>query len=462
MANHDVIVIGAGPAGAEAALAAHSCGLDVVILDEATDAGGQIYRSGPASTNSEGDTLRSTLRNSGVTMAFEQRVWTILKTDSGYEVATMGPQGPRILRSQTLIICSGAIERFYPRPGWTLPGVIGLGAATIMLKAQGVLPGKRVLVSGPGPLATLVAHLVQAHGGKVVALVDPNPKNVWIRALPSMTSRTDLLWDGLKWLGQLVAARVPVLHGWDVASFHGTESVQSVTVENQTREQSRTFDVDVVCFGHGLYPSTEFYRLLGARIRYEPECGGWLPVLDEYQRTSLPGVYAAGDGAELLGVAAAPLTGRIAGLTAALDLEKIEAQDYRRRYLSTSAQLKKTARFGREVARMMQPRATGMRDVPGETLVCRCEDISLATLQSAIADGAREVNALKAATRCGMGPCGGRMCGEAVASVMECAGIPRDSIGYWTARPPLRPISIADLTGTFDYSDIPISEPAPI
>jgi NAD(P)H-nitrite reductase large subunit len=271
------------------------------------------------------------------------------------------------------------------------------------------------------------------------------------------------LWDGAKWIAELLAKRVPILHDWDIESFDGTEMVQSVTVHsNKNAEKRRTFEVDAVCFGYGLYPATEFYRLLGARIQYVPERGGWIPILDEHQRTSVLNMYAAGDGAELLGVSAAPFTGRIAGLTAALDLKKIDPTEYQKQYVTAYSQLKGASKFGRRVAAIMQPRPSAMRNVPAQTIVCRCEDVTVSDLQSAIKEGAAEINALKAATRCGMGPCGGRMCAESAAAVMECAGIRRENIGYWTARPPLRPVNIEALTGAFDYSDIPITEPAPL
>ena len=166
--------------------------------------------------------------------------------------------------------------------------------------------------------------------------------------------------------------------------------------------------------------------------------------------------------AELLGVSASPLTGRIAALAAALDLKKISDGQFERAYAQAKTALRPAVAFGRTVARMMQPRPAAMAGVPDETIVCRCEDVPLGELRLAIDRGAREMNALKAATRCGMGPCGGRMCGEAASAIMHCAGIPQSSIGYWTARPPLRPVPIEALTGTFDYSDIPIFEPAPL
>ena len=462
MIASELIVIGAGPAGAEAAIMARSLGLEVLVIDESPAAGGQIYHPGPNATHRDGNLLRETLNQSGATLAFEHRVWTIARSDEGFEVAAAGPAGPLVATTRAVIVASGAIERFYPRPGWTLPGVIGLGAATIMMKAHGVLPGRRVLVAGPGPLAPLVAHLIDQGGGRVAAVVDPNPRSVWLNALPAMTSRIELLFEGARWITRLLANRVPILHGWDIQSIQGSEQAESVTVVNSTASRHRVFEVDAVCFGYGLLPSTEFYRLLEAEVLYDAARGGWVPKLDAHQRTTIPRLYAAGDGAALLGVAAAPYTGRIAALTAALDLERLSATEYDKTHARFRAALQRTSRFGGEVARMMQPRASFMRSVPDDTIVCRCEDVDAGQLRLAVRRGACEINALKAATRCGMGPCGGRMCGEAAAALMECEGVERQSIGHWTARPPLRPIAIEALTGDFDYADIPVSEPAPL
>src|SRR5262249_12930622 len=140
-------------------------------------------------------------------------------------------------------------------PGWTLPGVIGLGAATVMMKSHGVLPGKRVLVAGTGPLAPLVAHLIREHGGRVVALVDPNPRRVWLSAMRAMTSRMDLFIEGGKWLTKLLMAGVPILHGWDIRCIEGADRAQFATVINSHTLEQRGFDVDAVCFGYGLFPS---------------------------------------------------------------------------------------------------------------------------------------------------------------------------------------------------------------
>lgn len=472
MKRYDLIILGAGPAGAAAGEAASHLGLVALVIDEARAAGGQIYRA-PDSwiTNSvEGEALRRRLRESQVELAFEHRVWLIAAgSPSGFEVAAVGPDAPLVAEADAVLVATGATERFYARPGWTLPGVIGLGAATVMLKAHRVLPGRRVLVAGPGPLAPLVAALIRQGGGEVAALVDPNPLGAWMRVLPTMALRPDLLAQGAKWIAALRARGVPILRGWDIRSIEGVERAEAVTVgpvDDGWRpidsHREKRFAVDAVCLGYGLAPATEFYRLLGAAHEFLPERGGWVPRLDEAQRTTVPRLYAAGDGAALHGVAAAPLTGRLAALTAAFDLGKLPEVEYRRDRERTARKLARARRFGRAMARLVAPRASAMKAVEDRTVVCRCEDVKALDLRVAIEQGSCEMNALKSATRCGMGPCGGRMCGEAAAALMECGGLEPTAIGQWTARPPLRPIPLSALTGNFDYDDIPLQEPAPL
>jgi thioredoxin reductase len=474
----DVIVIGAGPAGVAAAIAAADLQLKVLLVDKATDAGGQVYRApdraAPRSirksrVHSEGDALRARVRASGVDLAFDHRVWFVAAASDGFEISAVSSADvPLVAHADALIIATGTIERVYPRPGWTVPGVVGLGAATLMIKGSAVLPGRRVLVAGPGPLAALAASLVAEAGGQVVALVDPNPSTAWLRALPSMSSRPDLLVQGLAWMARLQLSGVPILRGWDVESIGEKQRAERVTVVRvdpgwrpMASAKRREFSVDAVCLGYGLTPATEFYRVLGAEHDFSAELGGWTPRLDAGQRTSVAHLYAAGDGGGVLGVAAAPIAGTLAALSTAHDLGRLSGSDYRERAQRIARRRSRVERFGRAIGRLTAPRSTAVSGIPDETTVCRCEDVTAGELRTAIARGASEMNALKSATRCGMGPCGGRMCGDGAAALLECAGLERRAIGYWTPRPPLSPVSIESLTGTYAYSDIPLPPPAP-
>ncbi len=469
----DLLVIGAGPAGVQAALTASELGLCTALLDEAVAAGGQVYRAPMLPVAGDGglhdphgDALRLRLADSKAEFLPGHVVWNVarnaLQNDSIFEVSALGPAGPVTYRAHALVVAPGVTERFYARPGWTLPGVVGLGAATVLIKSFGLLPGRRVLVAGTGPLLSLVAHLVVQAGSQVVAVADTSSMRDWLRLLPDMASRPDLLLRGLGWQLELMKHRVPVHRGFDIERIHGTDAVTGARLVRASDGSTVELEADSVCMGHGLVPSTEICRLLDAQQHYVSDQGGWVPQLDACQRTSVARLYSAGDGARLLGAAAAPLQGQLAALAAARDLAAAPAEGLDRAIAKVHRELARAARFGGAMARISGPRPQAMRSIPDHTIVCRCEDIDAGHVRAAIAAGARTLNALKSATRCGMGPCGGRSCTASASALMECAGIGPREIGQATARPPLRPVSLAAVTGEFDYADIPLPEPAPV
>ncbi len=468
--RHDLIVVGAGPAGTAAAIEATTRGLDTLLIDEAPTAGGQVYRA-PApgiqdrhegADHQAGAVLRAALAASGVTCAFAHRVWLI---EHGFAVHALGPDGPMTARSEALILATGAIERFVPIPGWTLPGVIGLAGATVLLKSQAMLPGRRVVVAGSGPLLALVAAGILNAGGEVAAVVDAAPRAAWLSRLPALLSRPDLAARGAGWIARLMASRVPILSGHALSRIAGSDGVDRAFVVplGRTGAVPREIACDAVCYGHGLLPCTEATRLLGATHDFDPALGGWAPRIDPDQRTNLPLLYAAGDGAGVLGAEAAPLLGRLAALAALHDLGRLDRAGWQSAAAPLHRQRARASRFGRAMATLVQPTARTMALVTPETIVCRCEGVVRARLDEAIEAGAVTMNDLKAATRCGMGPCGGRVCADAAATLIAAGtGRPRATIAEPTARPPLRPVPFAALAGDFQYDDLPIPAPAPL
>jgi NAD(P)H-nitrite reductase large subunit len=157
------------------------------------------------------------------------------------------------------------------------------------------------------------------------------------------------------------------------------------------------------------------------------------------------------------------VAGRLAGLAAARDAGALTAEGANAAAAPLLREAGSLATFSDAVAGLMSPPARLVGAIAADTVVCRCEDVTRAELEAAIDAGATEVNQLKHFTRCGMGPCQGRMCGDVVAELLACrTGATRESVGQWTARPPLRPVPLADLMGRFDYADIPIPRPAPL
>jgi NADPH-dependent 2,4-dienoyl-CoA reductase/sulfur reductase-like enzyme len=344
---------------------------------------------------------------------------------------------------------------------------MGLAAATILLKSQHVLPGRRVVVAGVGPLLLSVAAEILRGGGCVAAVIDANRPGDWLGDPRALLSRPELAARGVGWIARLVRAGVPIVSGHVVRRIEGEGKVAHVVAGPVHNDGSpggastRTFDCDAVCYGFGLQPSTEMTRLLGAQHTCQPD--GWIPVVTAEQLTDVPGLYACGDGAGVLGVAAAPLRGRIAAVAAARDQGRLTTAQAAPRLARLQAQLRRAARFGRAMSALAMPPLGLAAAIPSDTLVCRCERLSRAVLDAAIAQGAVTVNDLKSATRCGMGPCGGRMCEYAATRLIAVhTGRTPEQIGQGTARPPLRPVPLQALAGSFDYDTLPMIEPAPL
>jgi len=472
----DLIILGAGPAGVAAAEAASKEGAIVVIIDENRDAGGQIYRAPPKGfkpKNSfksdefeEGEKQRNILKNINVTTLFEHRVWSI---SPNLILNTIGPNGLNSLQTKSLIIATGALERIIPFPGWTTPGVIGLAASTILLKSQYVLPGKSTVVAGCGPLLISVAYGILKSGGKVSAIIDLNSKLDWIKTFPSMISKTDQLLKGMKWFTSIAKAGIKIYGAHTVTGVKKIENDLNVSIAPINRignfiDQKNQIIIkgDCLAVGHGLFPSTEITRILKAKHIFDPLKGGWVPLVDNDFRSSIPGVYIAGDATGISGAFSAVNKGRIAGMAAVKDLNLLSPKKFKDKKKYEIVLLKKNENFGKASSNLMKFRPELIQTITSDTIVCRCEDVYLSEVDKAISLGARDMNQLKAWTRCGMGPCQGRTCSEAIESILAKKLGNREAAGQWTSRIPLRPIPIDQIIGKFNYEDIPIPENAPL
>jgi len=458
-------VLGAGPAGIRAALAARAAGLAVLLLDEAPFAGGQGYRAPPdgspghGADGRRGNKLRRALAASGVIVLPGHRVWTV--STAPIRLSLAGPSSVKAVQPRALLVAAGATERVVPFPGWTLPGVIGLGAATVLLKSPGPLPAGPAVVAGRGPLLFSAAAGLLARGVAISGVVDQASRRDWSRAMPGLLLRPDLLARGAVWLAQLRRAGVPVLHGQTVARALGTDALQTVIVRPLAgvKQAERMVPAALLAVGHGLVPATELLSLLGVKLHHRPEEGAWVPEVGPSGRTVVPGLYAAGDGIGIRGAQAAELAGHLAGLAVAEDLGALPVAR-RSRQVRLAGKLRRADRAGGAMARLMTPGLHQFAAIPPDTMVCRCEDVTRATIDGVLNAGASDLNQLKTRTRCGMGPCQGRVCAPTVAALAGLHPHVSQPLWPWTVRPPLRPVPIADLVGEFSYADVPSVKPA--
>ena len=467
-------VIGGGPAGIAAAVTAAEAGVPTILFDAANAPGGQVYRPLPNEfdiTDSKalgpdyaiGEALRRRLARSSVQYRPNTRIWSI--TDR-FVLNAFDTNQSSQWRADHLIAATGTHERISPVPGWTLPGVVGLGAATIMLKSQHLLPGEATVVAGAGPLVYAVAAGILALGGRVEAVADLSTRAQWLGALPAMLARPDLVKRGAAWMRDLRRAGVPLLFGHTITRVLGATEVEGVELQPVDRNLSprgvaRRVNADALALGHGLVPASQVAQLLGADHTFQAERGGWIPVRNAMLESTVPGLFIAGDAGGISGAAAAPIEGEIAGLSVAHRLGALTDTEFRKRSAVLRRRCHATQVFGQAMSALMAPRAGHLATATADTTVCRCEDVSRAEIESALTAGAGDINQLKSWTRAGMGPCQGRMCGEAVAALVAAQVGGRVAAGQWTARVPITPVPIAALVGDFDYADIPQPTAAP-
>lgn len=465
---YDVTVIGAGPAGANAAIEVAKGGLKTLLIDEQPDAGGQVWRMKSKSilkapkteASIKGDALRARVAASGVEIKYQARVWQIEKSDAGWLLGLQG-DGDHQVHTKSLIIATGAQERVIPVPGWTLPGVFGLAGATALFKEHMQVPGRRTIVAGNGPLLFFVASEVLRLGGRVSAVVSLNSRMDWLKAMPAMLSKPALIWQGFKWMLELYKKRIPIYWQHGIKSVEGKQNVEGATICKVDMDwgvvegPEQYIHGESVCYGHGLVPAIEATRLAGADHHYDETLGGWIPTTDQQGRTSLAGLYACGDNAGVLGAFAAPIRGQMAASAVLEDLN-ISAK-------GKSSGFKSARRFGLAATALTIPRAGLESFITRETEVCRCEGITRDEIDHEVITGAKSSNAVKSGTRCGMGPCGGRFCMESLVLINQSrTKRTREEIGLPTARPPLRPISMDELAEDLNYDDLPIPGVSPL
>lgn len=433
---YDLAVIGAGSAGLAGAVTAWELGLSVALLDASPQPGGQFYRHPAPALGavrpealhhdwSAFTDLRRRLADSDIAHLTGHHVWSVVREPDGtWSVnAVTGADGtaerPVRTRARAVLLATGAHERQLPFPGWTLPGVVGAGGAQAMLKSGLVLPGRRVVVAGSGPLLLAVASSLAAAGARVPAVVEASGYLRYARRPRVLLTNPRKAAEALVHGAALLRHRVRVRPRSAVTEVHGTDRVEAVTVSRldhdwrPVRGTGRRIACDALAVGHGLVPQIELATSLGCATRALPD-GTLGLALDDFQESSVPGLWAAGETGGVGGAELARTEGELAGRAVAA------------RLLGRPAGTGPTARLRRRRDRMRafaEVMAAAHAPGPGwvdwltdATDVCRCEEVTAGRVREAVVDlGARDARTVKLLTRAGMGWCQGRMCGTAVA-----------------------------------------------
>ncbi|MDP6475305.1 MAG: FAD/NAD(P)-binding oxidoreductase [Alphaproteobacteria bacterium] len=443
-----ILIVGAGPAGTRAAELLSGRGLRPIVVDEAPASGGQIYRRQPPGflraarlrycfEAAKAEALHACF--DGLTERIDYRPDTSVWSIEDNVAFTLGPGGVERIPFEALILCTGAVDRVIPIPGWTLPGVFTMGGAQIALKAQGCAVGRRVAFLGSGPLLYLVAYQYARAGASVAAVLDTARLGDALPVLPGLFAGGSLLAKGLWYQNWLRLKGVRLRRGVLPVAIAGEERVSGLRYRSGNGRERR-IECDAVAFGWGVKSECQLAELAGCEMRFDGAARQWLPVSDDDGRAGVAGVYLAGDGAGVMGADAAEYRGELAAL-ALLSERGAAVDDRRRRYLK--ARLGRLTRFRIAIDRAL-PYPDGLAAAqPDDTIVCRCEGVTAGDIRHGQSLEPAEINRAKAYTRLGMGRCQGRMCGLAAAEILaHHNGVGLAEIGRLRGQAPVKPLHI--------------------
>jgi NADPH-dependent 2,4-dienoyl-CoA reductase/sulfur reductase-like enzyme len=466
--GQQVVIVGAGPAGIRAAQTLVAAGIRPIVLDENARWGGQIYRQPPADAgfqrskatlygfeSKKAHAVHETMRV--LLPHIDYRPDTLVWSCEGRRLDTICNGREASVAFTQLLIASGATDRVLPVPGWTLPGVYTLGGAQVALKAQGCAIGRRVVLAGTGPLLYLVAYQYVKAGAHVEAVLDTSAWSKQVSAVLKLVSQPSTFAKGVYYVAWLKARGVRIERDVTLVGIDGDEGVTGIRF--RTSQQSvETIPCDAVGLGFGLRPETQLADLAGCRFRFDQLSRYWLPERDAAGRSTVPGIYLAGDGAGIAGADAAELSGQRAALALLDDLGIAHPQHADAIDMATlERRLQRIAVFREGIETAFAPPAQPAQQWPDDMTVCRCEEVDAGTLRRCIRDGeASEINRLKALTRVGMGRCQGRMCGEAaIALLSDETGRPVEDVGRLRSQAPIKPIPISPMLFDDDVAAIP-------
>lgn len=464
MAETELAIVGAGPAGLSAAVTAARFGVHVTLIDEYSQLGGQYLKGKQSatkksrgfSTKKQGQFLLEKINHLDVDLRSQTLVWGI----DGLGLALAGHQGLQWLQPGVVIAATGAREQVVPFPGWTLPGVMTLGGAQILAKAHGISPGKRILLAGSGPLLLALAYELTQHGTPPVAILEATHLSQWLTHISSLWGNWDRLGEAGVYLRSLLGNRIPYRFGTTVTRALGNNRLEAVVLTQLNSQgqpisgSQETIEVDTLCLGFGFIPNIELTQLAGCEHEFDSGRGGWVPRLNGNLETSLPGLFAAGEAAGVSGAAAALLEGQIAGLAAAQKLGYMSRTELEAQVSRLARARRRLDSFARMLNILFWPGLELDAITSDETILCRCEEVTAGEVRAGIRQSQTfprsgiGLDALKTWTRVGHGSCQGRICGPILARILAReTGATLAEVENFRVRPPIKPIPLGVLGG---------------
>ncbi len=455
----DVVIIGAGPAGMSAASRLAEQNHSVVVLDEQPQAGGQIWRNILGTTTelaailgpdyAAGAAVASRFVSARINHIRGATVWNLTRDR---QLHYLHEGKTHALSAKAVILATGAMERPFPVPGWTLPGVMGAGAAQVLLKGSGTVPANPVVVAGCGPLLYLICWQYLRANVPIAAVLDTSSGRDIFQAAPALLKGLAAFKDirkGLSLIGAIKEKKIPFYRGVENIQIQGDNSVSAVQFDHKGQTQS--IATTMVLLHQGVVPNTQFTWLLRAAHDWSDTQLCWVPRTDTWGRLAdMDGIFLAGDGQGIAGAQSAVTRGELAALAVHAHLDPTQAASLDSVSQPLISRLNKEMALRPFLDQAYQPKKEN-RIPQDNTIVCRCEEVTAGQIRDFVRQGCMGPNQAKSFSRCGMGPCQGRMCGLTVTEVIaDELKTTREEVGYYRIRAPLKPVTLAELATAID------------
>ncbi|MCF8075916.1 MAG: FAD-dependent oxidoreductase [Desulfotignum sp.] len=471
---YDVVIVGSGVAGIAAANTLAGHGLEILVIDENPQAGGQILRqhcrvtdgfwefdprldrSGrTVSTQRIVQSLRPVRRPKGITCVHQARVLGIFPDRQllVHVPDSLGPGGSgpgHVLGIDAgyLLLATGARERFLPFKGWTLPGVMSLGAAQILMKSAGVLPARHTLIAGTSPLQMVLALEILKNKGNVTAVLDETHFAKKLGLLPLLKHHWVLAGEGAMQMLGLMIRKVRFRQGVRVMEARGKNELSTVVTADLDKKGNpisgsfQIYSPEALAVGHGFCPNIELPVQAGCALDYDADRGGWVVRVDHALETSVAAVYAAGEITGIAGAGKSFVEGKLAAVSILEKLGKTPGPD---RYAQKLVRMQKQQLgYASFLNQLCQVPSSAYEAIDDDVLICRCEEISMGEIRKQIAKGFGTTGSLKKATRCGMGRCQGRICQPVLFDILlALTGQTPDQTGSPSCRAPVKNVPMA-------------------